>query len=112
MEATLIYSEVVACTAELLRCARLNWIQVEKVVYAGGRTCVAGLDDALAVHLREDAVMRFTNAIVTRLGIEDPTTVLTLCGASRRLLTGMEKGIDERIHQTFGREGEAHRCQD
>jgi len=76
MEAAPIYGEVVARAGELLQRAGLDWIQVDEVVYAGGSACLPGLDAALAVHLREDAVTPFTTATVAGGGIGDPTTVL------------------------------------
>jgi len=107
MEAAPIYGEVVARAGELLQRAGLDWIQVDEVVYAGGSACLPGLDAALAVHLREDAVTPFTTATVAGGGIGDPTTVLARGAALQaRLLAEIENGADERIRKAFERGSE------
>jgi heat shock protein 1/8 len=107
MEAAPIYSGVVTRVGELLERAGLDWIHVDEVVYAGGSACLPGLDSALAVHLREDAVTPFITGTVAGGGIGDPTTVLARGAALQaRLLGEIEIGADERIRKGFGRGSE------
>ena len=49
MEAAPIYAGVIARAGELLQRAGLDWVQVDEVVYAGGSTCLPGLNSMLRV---------------------------------------------------------------
>ena len=106
MEAAPIYSGVVARTSELLQRAGLDWIHVDEVVYAGGSACLPGLDAALAVHLREDALTPFVAGTVAGGGIGDPTTVLARGAALQARLHSEINGADPRVRSAFGRQSE------
>ncbi len=106
MEAAPIYSGVVARAGELLLRAGLDWIHVDEVVYTGGSACLPGLDAALAVHLREDALTPFITGTVAGGGLGDPTTMLARgAGLQARLLAEIS-GADERVHNAFSRRSE------
>jgi heat shock 70kDa protein 1/2/6/8 len=106
MEAAPIYSGVVARAGELLQSAGLDWIHVDEVVYAGGSACLPGLDAALAVHLREDAITPFVTSTVAGGGIGDPTTLLARGAAVQARLLADINGEDERVRQAFKRGSE------
>ncbi|KAI9450059.1 Hsp70 protein-domain-containing protein [Lactarius psammicola] len=106
MEAAPVYSGVVARASELLQRAGLDWIHVDEVVYAGGSSCLPGLDAALAVHLREDALTPFVTGTVAGGGIGDPTTVLARGAALQARLLAEISGADERVRNAFGRSSE------
>ena len=106
MEAAPIYSGVVARAGELLQRAGLDWIHIDEVVYAGGSACLPGLDAALAVHLREDAITPFDTGTVAGGGIGDPTTVLARGAALQARLLAEINGADERVRNAFGRGSE------
>ncbi|KAI9436860.1 Hsp70 protein-domain-containing protein [Lactarius indigo] len=106
MEAAPVYSGVVARAGELLQRAGLDWIHVDEVVYAGGSACLPGLDAALAVHLREDALTPFVTGTVAGGGIGDPTTVLARGAALQARLLAEINGADERVRNAFQRGSE------
>ena len=110
MEAAPIYAGVVARAGELLQRAGLDWVQVDEVVYAGGSSCLPGLDATLAVRLRENATTPFFTGTVAGGGIGDPTTILARGAALQaRLLAeiGSGSGVeDERVRKAFEHESE------
>jgi heat shock protein 1/8 len=108
MEAAPIYSGVIARANELLQRASLDWIHVDEVVYAGGSACLPGLDSALAVHLREDAITPFVTGTVAGGGIGDPTTVLARGAALQARLLAEISGADTdaRVREAFVRGSE------
>ena len=106
MDAAPIYGQVVARAGELLERGGLDWIHVDEVVYVGGSACLPGLDAALAVHLREDALTPFVTGTVAGGGVGDPTTVLARGAALQaRLLAEIADG-DERVKKAFERGSE------
>jgi heat shock 70kDa protein 1/6/8 len=110
MEASPIYTAVVARAGELLQRAGLDMIQVDEVVYAGGSACLSGLDAALSACLREDAITPFVTGTVAGGGIGDPTTILARGAALQaRLLAEIGGGTsveDERVRKAFERGSE------
>ncbi|KAF8264054.1 Hsp70 protein-domain-containing protein [Lactarius quietus] len=103
MEAAPIYRGVVSRAGELLQRAGLDWIHVDEVVYAGGSACLPGLDAALAVHLREDALTPFVTGTVAGGGVGDPTTVLARGAALQARLLAEINGADPRLRSAFVR---------
>jgi heat shock protein 1/8 len=110
MEAVPIYATVVTRAGELIQRASLNWVQVDKVMYAGGSACLSGLDAALSVHLCEDSTTPFITGTVAGGGIGDPTTILARGAALQaRLLAEIAGGTgvkDERVRKAFERGSE------
>ncbi|KAH9990761.1 hypothetical protein BJV77DRAFT_1144813 [Russula vinacea] len=90
MEAAPIYAA--------LQRAGLDWVQVDEVVYAGGSSCLPGLDATLAVRLRENATTPFFTGTVAGGGIGDPTTILARGAALQ--------AQDERVRKAFEHESE------
>lgn len=110
MEAAPIYASVVARAGELIQRAGLDWVQVDEVVYAGGSSCLPGLDATLAVRLRKNATTPFFTGTVAGGGIGDPTTILARGAALQaRLLAEIGGGTaveDERVRKAFEHESE------
>ncbi|KAJ3992348.1 Hsp70 protein-domain-containing protein [Lentinula boryana] len=103
-----IYDSIARSIVDLLASANVDAHQVDEIVYAGGTTCLPGLDEHIGLTggFNEDIDTPFSMGTVIGGGIGDPTTVLARGCALQAALIASLNDKDEELRKGFERGSE------